>query len=70
VALFVLGLSEVFILQAATGLDPSLLPRFGLGMAQWLALAFLPGLAVFAGVLAIANATARLTVRRALARMV
>lgn len=70
VALFVLGLSEIFLLQAILGLDPSLLPKFDMGHAQWLALAFLPGIAVFLGMLAIANVTARLTVRRALARMV
>ena len=70
VALFVLGLTEVFLLQAILGLDPSLLPRLEMGSAQWLALAFAPGALVFAGMLAIANVTARLTVRRALARMV
>jgi cell division transport system permease protein len=70
VALFVLGLSEVFLLQAVLGLDPSLMPRFQVGVLQWLAIALGPGVVVFVGMLAIANVTARLTVRRALARMV
>lgn len=70
IALAVLALSQLFLLQAVLGLDPSLLPRLDLSLWQWLILALLPGVVVVIGMLAIADATARFTVRRALARMV
>ncbi|MCC6467901.1 MAG: hypothetical protein IT563_06235 [Alphaproteobacteria bacterium] len=70
IALAVLGLTEAFLVQAILGLDPSLLPRLDLVLWQWVALGTAPAVLVFAGMLAIANATARQTVRRALARLV
>jgi cell division transport system permease protein len=70
IALVVLALTEGFLMQAILGLDPTLLPRLDLAPWQWVGFGIAPAMLVFAGMLGIANATARQTVRRALARLV
>lgn len=70
IGLALLAVTEAFLWQAAHNLDPALLPRLDLGAWQWAALGVLPGAAAFLGMMAIASAAAKRTVRRALARLV
>ncbi len=70
VSLVLLGLTEAFLYHAALSLDPTLMPRLDLQPWQWALLGAAPGVLVFAGMMGIAGATAKRTVRRALARMV
>jgi cell division transport system permease protein len=70
IGLVLLAVTEAFLWQAAANLDPALLPRLDLGAWQWAALGALPGAAAFLGMMAIASAAAKRTVRRALARLV
>ena len=70
IGLVLLAATEAFLWQAAHNLDPALLPRLDLKPWQWAALGALPGVAAFAGMMAIASSAARRTVRRALARLV
>lgn len=59
-----------FCYQAAESLDPALLPRMGLAPWQWVALGAVPAALSFLGMMAIASAAAKRTVRRALAKLV
>ncbi|MCK6450707.1 MAG: hypothetical protein L6R19_07585 [Alphaproteobacteria bacterium] len=70
ISLVLLGLTEAFLYHAALSLDPTLMPRLDLQPWQWVLLGATPGVLVFAGMMGIAGATAKRTVRRALARMV
>lgn len=70
IGLALLAVTGGFFYQAAQSLDPALLPRIDLKVWQWAALGALPALLSFLGMMLIAAAAAKRTVRRALARLV